>query len=99
MTDVPSLTTGLLAGAAWNLASLWCLSRLMTAWLGSPHSTRRALGWLAVKLALYGLILLVFIKQIVSPTGFGLGFGLTLVAAMAWCILTARHTLWVPHGR
>ena len=32
------LFAGIAAGALWNAASLWCLTRLLRAWLGPPHA-------------------------------------------------------------
>ena len=40
-----SLVAGLAAGAAWSTANLWCLTRLLRAWLGPQPSTRRAIAW------------------------------------------------------
>lgn len=34
---VQPLALGLLAGGLWNLANLYCLTRLLTAWLGPPR--------------------------------------------------------------
>ena len=42
MTDA---ALGMLIGAGWNLASVWCLTRLLRAWLNPPHSRRRVIGW------------------------------------------------------
>ena len=33
---VLTITIGVAAGIAWNLASLWCLSRMLAAWLVPP---------------------------------------------------------------
>lgn len=79
---------GVAAGGLWNLASLWCLVRLLDAWLGPTPSRRRALGWLFVKCPLlYALAWAVLALARVSPIGFGLGLTVGLVAAMtriAW---------------
>ena len=39
------MIAGILAGAVWNLANLWCLTQLLTAWLGSKRSNTRVIGW------------------------------------------------------
>ena len=39
------LALGVFAGAWWNAASLWCLARLLSAWLGPTPSRRRAISW------------------------------------------------------
>ncbi|MBI4343349.1 MAG: hypothetical protein HY601_00855 [Candidatus Omnitrophica bacterium] len=96
-----SQALGILLGGVWNLASLWCLARLLAAWLGPGHSTRRALGWLLVKFpALYALAFLLWQRRIVEPLWFGVGFTLVLVGALI--TLAARApalSLGRPHGR
>ncbi len=75
---------GIAAGAAWNLASFWCLIRLLGAWLGPKPSTKHAVAWLLVKFPLlYALIVLLFRIPSLSPAGFGAGFSLVLVIAVA----------------
>ena len=81
---------GLLAGAAWNAASLWCLSRLLGAWIGPQPSRRRALAWLPVKLSLYAAAWWLLSRPAVSLIGFSLGFTLVLALAAGGFILRAR---------
>lgn len=92
---------GCLAGAGWNLASLWCLVRLLGAWLGPQPSRRRALGWAVMKFPLlYGLAILILRAPSVSLTGFGAGFTAVLIGAIGWFALRAQHLLVArPHGR
>ena len=85
------LLFGLLAGALWNAVSLWCLSRLLGAWLGPSPSRRLALIWLAVKGALYGAAWKLLSHPAVSLAGFGLGFTATLFAALVWAFLRAQR--------
>ena len=82
---------GLLAGAACHAASLWCLSRLLGAWLGPVPSRRRALAWLAVKGALYGAAWKLLSHRAVSLVGFCLGFTAALFAALVWAFLRAQR--------
>jgi hypothetical protein len=92
---------GLVAGGVWNLASVWSLRRLLGAWLGPSPSRRRALLWLLVKFPLLYLLAVALLRSPqVSSVGFGLGFTLVLIAAIAQVVMqvrsrTARH----PHGR
>ena len=79
------LLVGVLAGGAWNLASLWCLTQLVRAWLGPQPSRRRAIIWLAVKFPLlYAAIFLMFHRGMVSIVGFSIGFSVVLMAAIGW---------------
>ena len=94
----PSLLSGVLAGAAWNVVNLFCFSQLLATWIGPRHSRRRAMGWLAAKLCLYAIIGVLFVVRAVSFVGFGIGFGVTLAAGIAWVALRSRRTL-IPHGR
>ena len=83
------LFTGIMAGAAWNAASLWCLTHLLRAWLGPTPSRRRALGWLMIKFPLLYLLAFALISNPhVSVVGFGVGFTLVLLGGLAWY---ARH--------
>lgn len=93
MTD--PLLLGLLVGAAWNAASLWCFSRLFGAWLGPSPSWRRALAWLAVKSALYVIAWKTLSLPIISLAAFSLGFTLTLVAVLVWAVLRAQRPVLV----
>ena len=94
----PSL--GILAGGLWNLLSLWCLVRLLNAWVGPQRSTRRALGWLLVKFPLlYALLFVAFRHQAISLVGFGIGFTLVLCVALAILGLSAQQMIRVrAHG-
>jgi hypothetical protein len=74
---------GLLAGGVWNLVNLWCLSRLLAAWLGPQRSTARVVRWLVIKFPLlYGVAWLLLSRAWVSMVGFGVGFTLVLLAAL-----------------
>lgn len=75
---------GVLAGGLWNMASLWILGRLLSAWLGPHPSQRRAIGWLLLKFPLlYALAFVALRSSTVSLAGFGAGFTVALVAVMA----------------
>ena len=95
-----ALAAGVLAGGAWHLISLWCLAQLLSAWL-VRHSTRRVVGWLLLKfpllyLAAYGLLQ----RWRVSAMGFGIGFTVVLVTALAWLVWQAPRLVRSPaHGR
>ena len=41
----PRMVGSILAGGLWNLASLWCLTRLLGAWLRPDPSRSRVVGW------------------------------------------------------
>ncbi len=92
---------GILAGGAWNLASLWCLMRLLDAWLGSHPSRRRAIGWLLLKFPLlYLLVFVVFRRPAVSLVGFGIGFTVVLAVVVGGIGIQATRTaLAPPHDR
>lgn len=84
----------LLAGAAWNGANLWCLRRLLGAWLGPKHSTRRVVVWLLVKYPLlYALAFCLLRQAQVSPVWFGCGFTLVLVAGLIAMALSVQRRL------
>jgi len=86
-----ALIAGVLAGAAWNLASLWCLSRMLAAWLGPRRSSRRALGWLLVKFPLLYVLAFVMLRSgSVSLVGFGIGFGAWEIAPFGIRLLRGR---------
>ena len=109
---VQPLALGVLAGGLWNLANLYCLTRLLTAWLGPPRpaghdgrggrrSTRRVVGWLLVKfIALYFLAFALLRLPGVSPVGFGVGFTVVLIGAVWLLALRARRLVPpVAHDR
>lgn len=74
---------GMVAGMWWNVASLWCLTRLLAAWLGPHPSRRRAIGWLLVKFPLlYAVVLVLLRAPSVSSLGFGVGFSAGLLLLM-----------------
>ena len=95
------MATGLFIGVAWNLASLWCLAHLLSAWIGPHPSRRRAIAWLLLKFPLlYLLAVVVFRSPRVSLIGFGVGFTIVLIVLVGWFALQARQmTLMRPHGR
>jgi len=89
-----ALIAGVLAGAAWNLASLWCLSRMLAAWLGPRRSSRRALGWLLVKFPLLYVLAFVMLRSgSVSLVGFGIGFTVVLSLALLGVAIRAQRLL------
>lgn len=96
-----SLIAGMVAGAAWNAANLWCLSHLVFSWLGPKPSKRRALGWLVIKFpVLYVLVFAYLTHPAGSVAGFGLGFTLLLASAAVWFAVRAQRLVAVrPHGR
>ena len=82
---------GVIAGGFWNLANLWCLERVLSAWLQPQPSRRRALGWVLVKFPLLYLLAFMLLRvSFVSLVGFGIGFTVVLVVAIWWFILRAR---------
>lgn len=94
----PRLAASLLVGGAWNLASLWCLIRVLSAWIGPSASRRRAIAWLVVKLGgLYPLAWLMLRHPAMSALGFGLGFSLVLLVILAYVVWAAQRT--ISHGR
>ena len=87
-----STTLGVAAGGAWNLASLWCLAQLLGAWLGPQPSRRRALLWLFMKFPLlYAAVFALLRLPGISAAGFGIGFTLVLVGAIAWLTVHAQR--------
>ena len=83
---------GVLAGGAWNLASLWCLARLLNAWLGPHPSRRRVIGWLLVKFPLlYLLVFLLLRRPAVSLVGFGVGFTVVLAVVVGGMAVPATR--------
>ncbi len=90
-----SVMLGVLAGAAWNLASLWCLTRMMGAWLGPNGSTKRAAGWILVKFPLLYLLAFAMLRSSISIIGFGIGFSVVLLVSVAWFVLNAQKLMAV----
>ena len=91
---------GIIAGGAWNVLSLWCLSQMLAAWLGPKSSParseagrarRRAIIWLLVKFPLlYALLFMIVKSPSVSVVGFGIGFTATLLLALGWQAMKSR---------
>ena len=82
---------GVVTGGAWNLAGLWCLARLLAAWLGPTPSRRRAIGWVLLKFPLLYLVLFsVLSHAMVSAMGFGAGFSLVLLIILGWWLAQRR---------
>ena len=92
---------GMMAGGAWNLASLHCLVRMLRAWLGAARSTRRALGWLLLKLGvLYPLAIVLIRHRYSSILGFSLGVTIVLFVGIVGFIWPARRFPSIQsHGR
>lgn len=105
----PAAALGVAAGGAWNLASLFCLSRLFSAWLLQQPSTWRVVGWLLVKFPLlYGLAFAILRTPGMSLGGFGVGFSIVLAVVAGWmAVQVGRTPVLVPrrssglvsHGR
>ena len=93
----PKATLGVAVGGAWSLASLWCLTRLLASWLGPQRSTRQVVGWLVVKFPLlYLLAFWLMRRPAVSFLGFGVGFSVVLVTAIAGLAIHARRIIPPP---
>jgi len=91
---------GVLAGGAWNLASVWCLAHLLNAWLGPRPSRRRAIGWLMVKFPLLYLLVFALLRSpAISLIGFGIGFSLVLAVVVGWFALNVKRLTASPYGR
>ena len=87
-------------GAVWHALSLFCLARLLRAWLGSVPSTRSALGWLFVKGPVLYLALWGWLRQPSSSViGFGLGFTAALLLALAWWAARTHALVSAPDVR
>ena len=84
MSDVlVNSAIGVVAGWAWNVASLVSLQRMLRAWLGPTRSPRRAVLWLLVKFPLLYLLGLALLHSPrVSALGFGIGFTLVMVLGL-----------------
>lgn len=86
-----SVALGVAAGGAWNLASLWCLSRILEAWIGPAPSTKRVVAWLLVKfLILYVAVYILISRAAVSLVGFSIGFTVVLIAALVLLVMRSR---------
>lgn len=96
----PRAAAGIAAGGAWNLASLWCLVRLLNAWL-VDRTPRRAVAWALVKFpVLYALAAGLLHSPAVSSVGFGIGLTIALLAAMGGFMASTLRTPLSPfHGR
>ena len=92
---------GVLAGAAWNAASVWVMGRMLQAWLAADTHRGQAIGWLLVKLGVvYPMAWLILRHPAVSLPGFSVGFTLILFAALAWfAARTQPVSVPRPHGR
>ena len=97
----PRMVGSILAGGLWNLASLWCLTRLLGAWLRPDPSRSRVGGWLALKGALLALLVGVVLRAPwLSFIGFGIGFTIMLIIVMASFALRSRRVIaGQSHGR
>ena len=96
------LALGILAGGLWNLASLWCLVRLLGAWLGqSPSRQWPVGGWLLLK----GVLLCLLVgsmrhAQTLGLIGFGVGFTIVLAAVVGALACETRPLMaGRSHGR
>lgn len=97
----PRAAVGVLTGSLWNLASLWCLTRLLGAWLGPQPSRRRVMGWIVVKFPLLYLCAFMLLRSSsVSLLGFGVGFSVVLIGAVGWLTFHTSQLFAVkPDGR
>ena len=92
MSGAVKVGVGIFAGGTWNMASLWCLARLLSAWLGPAASRRRVIGWLLVKFPLLYLVVFTLLRHpAVSLVGFGIGFTIVLVVALGALIVSVRR--------
>ncbi len=86
-----SVAVGVAAGGAWNLVSLWCLGRLLGAWMGPAASTKRVVGWLLVKFfLLYLAAYMLIFRTAVSLVGFSIGFTVVLIATLVLLVVRSR---------
>ena len=94
------VAAGILVGGVWNLLSLWCLARLLGAWMGPTRSTRHVLGWLLLKVpCLYAAAIWLFLSRPVSILPFGVGFTIVLLSAAAhMAIRPLSFSTSQPHG-
>ena len=95
------LALGIAAGGTWNIASLWCLARLLSAWCRPRPSRRQVLGWFFLKFPLlYVAVFSLLRMPAVSLVGFSIGFSLVLFLAVGWVMIRVRRTaLARPYGR
>lgn len=85
---------GVIAGGAWNLASLWCLTRLLQAWIGPKPSQKKAVFWVLVKFPLlYSAIFIVFHTRLFSLAAFSVGFSVVLLIALGAFISGMRQAM------
>lgn len=85
---------GVAAGGIWNLASLWCLTRMLHAWIGPNASQKRAVFWVLIKFPLlYSAIFILFHKRLVPLAAFSVGFSIVLLIAMAVFVSSLRRPL------
>ena len=101
LTFLP-LVAGVLAGALWNAANLWCLSQALGVWLNPRSVRRQQIGWFVVKFPLlYALVFGLLQIPGFSLVGFGIGFTVVLGSAVFMTLKMLRqpqHAL-VSHGR
>jgi hypothetical protein len=95
----PRIAGGIVAGGAWNLISLWCLSRMLLAWLGPSPSVRRAVLWVTLKSGLYAFAFCLLRQPAVSSVGFGIGFSLVLITMLGGLAINAQRLVPARHGR
>ena len=92
----PRAAVGVFSGGAWNLANLWCLTRLLAAWLGPQRSTKRVVGWLVVKFPLLYLLVFQLLRHpAMSIVAFGVGFTIVLLTAVTFLAVRAREMFGV----
>ncbi len=85
---------GVVIGGVWNLASLWCLTQMLQAWIGPRPSQRRVIGWLLVKFPLlYAGIFLIFQTKAVPFGAFSVGFTLVLLVAIVAFMMGLRQAM------
>lgn len=89
-----SSAAGVLAGGAWHLSSLWCLAKMLNAWLGPKPSQKKAVAWVLVKFPLlYFAVFALFQNRLVPFAAFSVGFSVVLLIAIASLSATVRKTL------
>src|SRR3989338_3413584 len=97
-----SIVAGFLAGSIWNVCSLWCLRRLLHAWLGRSGaqkektdfkpSKKTVMLWLLVKFPILYLAAFYILRSSwCSMVGFALGFSVVLVSAIVLLILYGQR--------